>query len=81
MQKYGPVAVQSGPRTVTALFPNERNRFFAVVAELADAQDLGSCTVRCGGSSPSGRIFLKNSDTAKRLRFSGSLIDKGKTRF
>ena len=28
---------------------------FAVVAELADAQDLGSCTARCGGSSPSGR--------------------------
>lgn len=28
----------------------------AKVAELADAQDLGSCIARCGGSSPPFRI-------------------------
>ena len=51
MKKYGAV------RAREALYDN-RIYFvtrFAVVAELADAQDLGSCTVRCGGSSPSGR--------------------------
>ena len=32
------------------------NYFFAKVAELADAPDLGSGTERCGGSSPPFRI-------------------------
>ena len=32
----------------------------ARVAELADAPDLGSGTVRCGGSSPSVRTTLVN---------------------
>ncbi len=29
--------------------------FSARVAKLADAQDLGSCTARCGGSTPPSR--------------------------
>ena len=29
------------------------------MAELADAQDLGSCIERCVGSSPTGRIDIK----------------------
>ena len=32
----------------------------ARVAELADALDLGSSTVRCGGSTPPSRIQLQN---------------------
>ena len=34
----------------------------ATVAELADAQDLGSCGVTRGGSSPSGRIHPRRQD-------------------
>ena len=29
------------------------------MAELADAQDLGSCIERCVGSSPTGRMIKK----------------------
>ena len=57
---------------------------FAVVAELADAQDLGSCTVRCVGSSPSDRTFSQWKSTVPSAALSGkgsSLFDKGKMRF
>ena len=38
------------------------------MAELADAQDLGSCTLRCGGSSPPSRTSLRflSKATARR---------------
>ena len=32
----------------------------AGVAELADAQDLGSCAARCAGSTPVTRILLSS---------------------
>ena len=38
----------------------------AGMAELADAQDLGSCAARCAGSSPVARTITKRSFTIKR---------------
>jgi hypothetical protein len=40
------------------IFPALYNILRARMAELADAQDLGSCTLRCGGSSPPSRTML-----------------------
>src|ERR1041385_2689485 len=40
-------------------------KFRAKVAELADAPDLGSGTVRCGGSSPPFRTTAKTTSTLK----------------
>ena len=34
-----------------------RQKYYAGVAELADAQDLGSCVIRRGGSSPFTRTI------------------------
>ena len=36
--------------------------FFAGVAELADALDLGSSTARCGGSIPPSRTIFRRGD-------------------
>lgn len=63
MKKYGVVRAQRKPSTTTALFSLlsiwQIGFESAAVAKLADAQDLGSCPERVGGSSPSGRIFLQ----------------------
>ena len=39
------------------------------VAELADALDLGSSTVRCGGSSPLSPIIYKKLGVKRRAFF------------
>src|SRR5256885_4888656 len=59
---YQPEARRSRPRRSGAAIPRGRQaaKFkpgnHATVAELVDAQDLGSCGATRGGSSPSGRI-------------------------
>ena len=40
-----------------------RNHLYARVAELADAQDLGSCVLGRGGSSPPSRTVAPRSVT------------------
>ena len=45
----------------------------ARMAELADAQDLGSCTLRCGGSSPPSRTTLRQAQGFNE----GNIIDPG----
>ena len=50
------------------------DRFFelAAMAKLADAQDLGSCAERHGGSSPSRRNKFKKSINENKLTKFGS---------
>src|SRR5213082_1564674 len=63
---YQPEARRSGPQWSSAAIPRGRQaaKFkpgnHATVAELVDAQDLGSCGATRGGSSPSGRIAPEN---------------------
>jgi hypothetical protein len=65
---------------MTCAAPLERRRIFqavANVAELADAQDLGSCPARGPGSTPGVRIHSKISQLDNRLGGTKTLCRQG----
>ncbi len=56
------------------LYRNTSNNAFADVAELADALDLGSSILRCGGSTPFIRTNLSGSSSVVEHRLAKARV-------